>query len=151
MNLHDQIKIPCETCGVPTPMLGTKRCDACHEVETQLSAYLRAGGSAARAFVEAALKVCPACHHTHAGPGLAGICIGCACEVRAPSVSSPSVDEEYDFVMDDENPYCDLERQKWHGILLEWAERTTGARRQAIRDVAEVISIDSEEPWVGGA
>lgn len=25
---------------------------------------------------------CPACGHTHEGPGLAGICVGCPCPVR---------------------------------------------------------------------
>lgn len=33
--------IPCETCGDPTPMLGTKRCDGCWEVETRLLSYLK--------------------------------------------------------------------------------------------------------------
>jgi hypothetical protein len=33
--------IPCETCGVPTPMTGTKRCTNCWEVEQRLPEYLR--------------------------------------------------------------------------------------------------------------
>jgi hypothetical protein len=48
--------VPCETCGIPTPMTGTKRCDGCWEVEHRLRDYLRTGGAKARAFVEAALS-----------------------------------------------------------------------------------------------
>lgn len=33
--------VPCETCGTPTPMLGTKRCTNCWEVEKRLLEYLR--------------------------------------------------------------------------------------------------------------
>ncbi len=33
--------IPCETCGQPTPMLGTKRCDGCWEVEHRLGDYMK--------------------------------------------------------------------------------------------------------------
>lgn len=37
----DRETAPCETCGHPTPMLGTRRCDNCWEVERRLVAYLR--------------------------------------------------------------------------------------------------------------
>jgi hypothetical protein len=33
--------ISCETCGQPTPMLGTKRCNNCWEVERRLGTYMR--------------------------------------------------------------------------------------------------------------
>jgi len=46
--------IPCETCGAPTAMTGTKRCDRCWEVERRLGAYASTG-RAARAFLSAAL------------------------------------------------------------------------------------------------
>lgn len=39
--------VPCETCGAPTEMLGTKRCDACHEVEKRLPDYLRSANGRA--------------------------------------------------------------------------------------------------------
>ena len=45
--------VPCETCGKPTLMEGTKRCDGCYEVESRLSDYLKTPGG--RAFVTAAL------------------------------------------------------------------------------------------------
>lgn len=32
--------VPCKTCGTPTPMLGTKLCDNCFEVEGRLKRYL---------------------------------------------------------------------------------------------------------------
>lgn len=32
--------IPCETCGYPTDMFGTKRCNNCWEVESRLNSYL---------------------------------------------------------------------------------------------------------------
>jgi hypothetical protein len=48
-------KVPCETCGVPTPMTGTKRCDSCWEVENRLGPYIAAGGDDAARFVVAAL------------------------------------------------------------------------------------------------
>ena len=34
-------KIPCKTCGDPTPMLGTKLCDGCWEVESRLPSYMK--------------------------------------------------------------------------------------------------------------
>lgn len=40
--------VPCETCGTPTHMTGTKRCDDCWEVERRLGEYLRRGGANAR-------------------------------------------------------------------------------------------------------
>ena len=45
--------VPCKTCGKPTPMLGTKLCDSCWEVETRLSRYLN--NENAIQFVSAAL------------------------------------------------------------------------------------------------
>jgi hypothetical protein len=47
--------VPCTTCGKDTPMLGTRLCDACWEVEHRLDAYLRDGGERAVAFVRALL------------------------------------------------------------------------------------------------
>lgn len=47
--------VPCDTCGNPTPMLGTKRCDGCREVEIRLSGYLRRGGPHAIEFVRKAI------------------------------------------------------------------------------------------------
>lgn len=34
--MDDQPTVPCGLCGTPTPMLGTKRCDACWELETRI-------------------------------------------------------------------------------------------------------------------
>lgn len=48
--------ILCETCGRPTAMTSTKRCDACYEVELRLASYLREGGEKARAFVDVELS-----------------------------------------------------------------------------------------------
>lgn len=48
--------VPCKTCTTPTPMTGTKLCDACWEVERRLADYLREGGDKARKFVEDALR-----------------------------------------------------------------------------------------------
>jgi hypothetical protein len=31
----EQETIPCKWCNVPTPMLGTKECDNCHEIRTR--------------------------------------------------------------------------------------------------------------------
>jgi hypothetical protein len=45
----------CETCGEPTRMTGTKRCDGCWEVEHRLARYLCLGPKAV-AFVDAALQ-----------------------------------------------------------------------------------------------
>lgn len=36
--------IPCKICGKPTPMLGTKRCNNCWEVERGLGEYLKSQG-----------------------------------------------------------------------------------------------------------
>jgi hypothetical protein len=33
--------VPCETCGTPTPFVGTKRCNNCWEVERRLPDYMR--------------------------------------------------------------------------------------------------------------
>jgi hypothetical protein len=33
--------VPCETCGDPTHMTGTRRCDGCWEVEHRLGDYLK--------------------------------------------------------------------------------------------------------------
>ena len=61
--------IACETCGSPTRMHGTKRCDSCWTVESQLAVYLRGGGVNARVFVAGALRAAlqDAGHQTHAG------------------------------------------------------------------------------------
>jgi hypothetical protein len=50
--------VNCETCGLPTSMLGTKRCDACWEVEQRLPSYLNCS-PLARAFVERLLRSTP--------------------------------------------------------------------------------------------
>ena len=34
--MNDNPTIPCELCGTPTPMLGTKRCDPCWELEGRI-------------------------------------------------------------------------------------------------------------------
>ncbi|MHC4297999.1 MAG: hypothetical protein ACYS7Y_11910 [Planctomycetota bacterium] len=39
--MNEEPTIPCEICGTPTPMWGTKRCNGCWEVETRLAAYLK--------------------------------------------------------------------------------------------------------------
>lgn len=49
--------VACETCGEPTPMLGTRRCDGCLEVESRLGSYLRTAGG--RAFVAKLLVEAP--------------------------------------------------------------------------------------------
>ena len=73
----DEKTVPCETCGTPTPMTGTKRCDTCFEVEQRLAGYLRRGGAKAMAFVRSALaredlasvlRPIRAEHDTHAQP-----------------------------------------------------------------------------------
>lgn len=46
--------VPCGTCGLPTHMTGTNRCDRCWEVERRLADYLKTG-DAAKAFVERSL------------------------------------------------------------------------------------------------
>lgn len=48
--------IPCVTCGHVTDAL---RCAYCYEVETRLEAYLRRGGTKARAFVLSCLEAIP--------------------------------------------------------------------------------------------
>lgn len=35
--------VPCETCGYPTPILGTERCNGCWEVEHRIESYLQTG------------------------------------------------------------------------------------------------------------
>lgn len=40
-------RCPCETCGDPTAMTGTRRCDRCYEVERRLPAYLETKGGLA--------------------------------------------------------------------------------------------------------
>jgi hypothetical protein len=40
--MYERETVPCETCGKPTPYTGTKRCDACWQVERLLPAYLLA-------------------------------------------------------------------------------------------------------------
>jgi hypothetical protein len=47
---------PCETCGQPTPMLGTKRCNGCWEVEHRLRYYLLDGKAKAAANLRRALE-----------------------------------------------------------------------------------------------
>ena len=34
--MSDNESIPCEICGEPTMMLGTKRCDPCWEIESRI-------------------------------------------------------------------------------------------------------------------
>lgn len=51
----------CETCGLPTPMLGTGRCDGCWELEGRLAGYLRRGGQKARDFVLSCLGAIALC------------------------------------------------------------------------------------------
>jgi len=51
--IEERETIPCKTCGKPTPMLGTKLCDPCWEVETRLPGYLN--NENAIQFVSAAL------------------------------------------------------------------------------------------------
>lgn len=33
----DRPTVPCAICGTPTPMLGTKRCDPCWELESRIT------------------------------------------------------------------------------------------------------------------
>ena len=47
--------IPCATCGKPTDMIGTKRCNFCWELERRLPEYLARGGEKARSTVIDAL------------------------------------------------------------------------------------------------
>lgn len=47
--------VPCGTCGDPTDMLGTERCDRCWEAEKRLPDYLKVGPKAV-AFVAGALS-----------------------------------------------------------------------------------------------
>lgn len=49
---YEQPTVPCDTCGRPTPMDRTKRCDDCWEVEGRLRGYLNRGGANARTFAE---------------------------------------------------------------------------------------------------
>jgi hypothetical protein len=48
--------VPCRTCGAPTHMTGTKKCDKCWEVEYRLIDYLKRGGHKAASFVLQALN-----------------------------------------------------------------------------------------------
>lgn len=50
MNADDS-QVPCSTCGAATINTGTKRCNACWEVESRLEDYLRRGGVNAQDFV----------------------------------------------------------------------------------------------------
>jgi hypothetical protein len=52
---RDDETVPCSTCGDPTRMTGTKKCNDCWEVEGRLQGYLRRGGAKAYAVVLAAL------------------------------------------------------------------------------------------------
>lgn len=47
--------VPCETCGESTDYTGTKRCQACWEVESRLGGYLVRGAKNARKFILEAL------------------------------------------------------------------------------------------------
>lgn len=40
--MYESPTIPCETCGRPTPYMGTRRCDNCWEVERRLPDYAKA-------------------------------------------------------------------------------------------------------------
>jgi hypothetical protein len=55
MTPHEET-VPCATCGEPTHMTGTERCDRCYEVETRLEEYLRRGGDKAAAVLRSALE-----------------------------------------------------------------------------------------------
>lgn len=48
--------IPCQTCGTPTTMLGTKRCHNCWEVESRLDKYLARGSHRAFDVVRTAMQ-----------------------------------------------------------------------------------------------
>lgn len=52
--------VACETCGEPTHMTATKRCNRCWEIESRLEGYLRDGGVKARRIVTAILSHVPA-------------------------------------------------------------------------------------------
>lgn len=34
--IDDRPRVPCQHCGVPTPMTGTRECDNCHEIALRL-------------------------------------------------------------------------------------------------------------------
>jgi hypothetical protein len=55
VTVKDPETVPCDTCGTPTAMFGTRRCNNCWEVESRLSGYLTRTGEAGRRFVIAAL------------------------------------------------------------------------------------------------
>jgi hypothetical protein len=46
----------CKTCGTTTDMGGPGQCEACWEVESRLTGYLRRGGERARVRLRAAIE-----------------------------------------------------------------------------------------------
>jgi hypothetical protein len=40
MTMIEEEEVPCETCGAPTVMTSTKRCNDCYEVELRLPKFL---------------------------------------------------------------------------------------------------------------
>jgi hypothetical protein len=82
---YDPPTVPCGTCGVPTRMTGTKRCDSCYEVEHRLAFYLNDGGDRAKAFVRAALRKARPLPRKHSRDGCirCPICSPCRCS-KAP-------------------------------------------------------------------
>lgn len=50
--------VQCETCGLPTPMTGTRRCNRCWEIEHRLAGYLRDGGEVALRRIAKEIAAC---------------------------------------------------------------------------------------------
>ncbi len=46
--MQNDPEVPCDTCGTSTKMTGTRKCNACWEVESRLDDYVRRGSDRAR-------------------------------------------------------------------------------------------------------
>lgn len=56
-SLSDDELVACKTCGRPTDMKGTKKCDGCWEVESRIGDYVRDGGEEAVCVLGDALEM----------------------------------------------------------------------------------------------
>jgi hypothetical protein len=121
--------VPCETCGTPTLMTGTKRCDGCWEVEHRLADYIRRS-SKSRDFVSSTLLA-------HFGARLMG-----RTDTTTPVMALGLTHDEIKIAC--KNVGVDLDCDACAEVFYTGAamhEHKHGEKPAAIDDVAETIRV----------
>lgn len=79
-SMDDRETVPCQYCGTPTPMTGTKCCNNCYEVSSRLADFVKS--KKGRKFVATLMvtqdrrkpKTCGKCGSKIDQPGPCGVC-----------------------------------------------------------------------------